>query len=178
MPPARQSGHALRRQAGARIADVVEALRPHGLALQNIASIREQAMGGFVQARSQLWPSKPNEGNEQQAASLALQNIASGARVGTPPMVEQGINSRNRRVCCSCAFCADLHPGSHLWLNEQQAASLALQDIASGARVGTPPMVEQGINSRNRRVCCSCAFCADLHPGSHLWLQALRSRPR
>lgn len=38
-------------QAGARIADVVEALRPHDLALQNIASIREQAMGGFVQVR-------------------------------------------------------------------------------------------------------------------------------
>lgn len=36
-------------QAGARISDVVEALRPHGLTLQNIASIREQAMGGFLQ---------------------------------------------------------------------------------------------------------------------------------
>ena len=38
-------------QAGARIAEVVDALREHGLALQNIASIREQAMGGFVQIR-------------------------------------------------------------------------------------------------------------------------------
>ena len=28
---------------------VVEALRPHGLTLQNFASIREQAIGGFVQ---------------------------------------------------------------------------------------------------------------------------------
>lgn len=37
-------------QAGARIAEVVEQLRPHGLTLQNIASIREQAMGGFLQA--------------------------------------------------------------------------------------------------------------------------------
>lgn len=36
-------------RAGARISDVVEALRPHGLTLQNIASIREQAMGGFLQ---------------------------------------------------------------------------------------------------------------------------------
>mmetsp|Transcript_18685 Transcript_18685/g.56485 ORF Transcript_18685/g.56485 Transcript_18685/m.56485 type:complete len:605 (-) Transcript_18685:704-2518(-) len=36
-------------QAGARIAEVVEQLRPHGLTLQNIASIREQAMGGFLQ---------------------------------------------------------------------------------------------------------------------------------
>lgn len=28
---------------------IVEALRPHGLTLQNFASIREQAVGGFIQ---------------------------------------------------------------------------------------------------------------------------------
>lgn len=28
---------------------VVEALRPHGLTLQNFASIKEQAIGGFIQ---------------------------------------------------------------------------------------------------------------------------------
>lgn len=44
----------VRPQAGARIADVIEGLRAHGLALQNIASIREQAMGGFVQVRACL----------------------------------------------------------------------------------------------------------------------------
>ena len=36
-------------QAGARIQDVVEQLRPHGLTLQNFASIREQSVGGFTQ---------------------------------------------------------------------------------------------------------------------------------
>ena len=36
-------------QAGARIKDVVEALRPHGLTLQNYASIAEQQVGGFLQ---------------------------------------------------------------------------------------------------------------------------------
>uniref|UniRef100_A0A061QTN3 L-galactono-1,4-lactone dehydorogenase n=1 Tax=Tetraselmis sp. GSL018 TaxID=582737 RepID=A0A061QTN3_9CHLO len=36
-------------QAGARVQDVVEALRPHGLTLQNFASIREQQIGGFTQ---------------------------------------------------------------------------------------------------------------------------------
>eukprot|EP00977_Amphora_coffeiformis_P026794 scaffold30342_cov157-Amphora_coffeaeformis.AAC.1 len=36
-------------QAGARVAQVVEALRPHGLTLPNLASIAEQQMGGFVQ---------------------------------------------------------------------------------------------------------------------------------
>ncbi|KAL3136486.1 hypothetical protein ABBQ38_005740 [Trebouxia sp. C0009 RCD-2024] len=36
-------------QAGARVQEVVEALRPHGLTLQNFASIREQAIGGFIQ---------------------------------------------------------------------------------------------------------------------------------
>ncbi|CAG9464777.1 unnamed protein product [Pedinophyceae sp. YPF-701] len=36
-------------QAGARVQEVVEALRPHGLTLQNYASIREQQIGGFTQ---------------------------------------------------------------------------------------------------------------------------------
>ena len=36
-------------QAGARVKEVVEALRPHGLTLQNYASIAEQQIGGFVQ---------------------------------------------------------------------------------------------------------------------------------
>jgi L-galactono-1,4-lactone dehydrogenase len=41
----------VRVQAGARVQEVVEALRPHGLTLQNYASIREQSIGGFTQAR-------------------------------------------------------------------------------------------------------------------------------
>lgn len=36
-------------QAGARVGQVVEALRGHGLTLPNLASIAEQQMGGFVQ---------------------------------------------------------------------------------------------------------------------------------
>uniref|UniRef100_A0A7S2IF32 FAD-binding PCMH-type domain-containing protein n=1 Tax=Haptolina brevifila TaxID=156173 RepID=A0A7S2IF32_9EUKA len=36
-------------QAGARVSDVVEALRPHGLTLRNYASIAEQQIGGFLQ---------------------------------------------------------------------------------------------------------------------------------
>lgn len=39
----------VRLQCGARVQDVVEALRPHGLTLQNFASIREQQIGGFTQ---------------------------------------------------------------------------------------------------------------------------------
>nr|XP_024393620.1 L-galactono-1,4-lactone dehydrogenase, mitochondrial-like [Physcomitrium patens]PNR41397.1 hypothetical protein PHYPA_018800 [Physcomitrium patens] len=39
----------VRVQAGARVAEVVEALRPYGLTLQNYASIREQQIGGFIQ---------------------------------------------------------------------------------------------------------------------------------
>ena len=38
-------------QAGARVQEVVEALRPHGLTLQNFASIREQSIGGYTQVR-------------------------------------------------------------------------------------------------------------------------------
>eukprot|EP00249_Psilotum_nudum_P019764 c27407_g1_i2 orf=207-1967(-) len=36
-------------QAGARVEQVVDALRPHGLTLQNFASIKEQQIGGFTQ---------------------------------------------------------------------------------------------------------------------------------
>jgi len=36
-------------QAGARVSQVLEALRPHGLTLENLASINEQQLGGFVQ---------------------------------------------------------------------------------------------------------------------------------
>ena len=36
-------------QAGARVSQVIEALRPYGLTLPNLASIAEQQMGGFVQ---------------------------------------------------------------------------------------------------------------------------------
>lgn len=36
-------------QAGARVNQVVESLRPHGLTLQNFASITEQQIGGFTQ---------------------------------------------------------------------------------------------------------------------------------
>jgi len=36
-------------QAGARVSQVIDALRPHGLTLPNLASIAEQQMGGFIQ---------------------------------------------------------------------------------------------------------------------------------
>ena len=36
-------------EAGARVSQVVDALRPYGLTLPNLASIAEQQMGGFVQ---------------------------------------------------------------------------------------------------------------------------------
>ena len=41
-------------QAGARVQEVVEKLRPHGLTLQNFASIREQTLGGFIQVNSRV----------------------------------------------------------------------------------------------------------------------------
>lgn len=39
-------------QAGARVEQVVEALKPYGLTLQNYASIKEQQIGGFIQVRA------------------------------------------------------------------------------------------------------------------------------
>lgn len=36
-------------QAGARVSQVIDALRPYGLTLPNLASIAEQQMGGFIQ---------------------------------------------------------------------------------------------------------------------------------
>lgn len=43
----------VRVQAGARVEQVVEALRPHNLTLQNYASVREQQIGGFIQVRGE-----------------------------------------------------------------------------------------------------------------------------
>jgi L-galactono-1,4-lactone dehydrogenase len=36
-------------QAGCRVQQVADALKGHGLSLQNYASIREQQIGGFIQ---------------------------------------------------------------------------------------------------------------------------------
>lgn len=36
-------------QAGCRVQQLADALKPHGLTLQNYASIREQQIGGFTQ---------------------------------------------------------------------------------------------------------------------------------
>ena len=42
----------VRVEAGARVAQLVDGLKEHGLTLQNFASIREQQLGGFVQVYS------------------------------------------------------------------------------------------------------------------------------
>lgn len=39
----------VRVQAGCRVQQVADALKPYGLTLQNYASIREQQIGGFTQ---------------------------------------------------------------------------------------------------------------------------------
>ena len=44
-----ESARTVRVQAGARVSQVVDALRPYNLTLENYASIREQQIGGFVQ---------------------------------------------------------------------------------------------------------------------------------
>jgi hypothetical protein len=41
-------------QAGARVEQVVAALRSHGLTLQNFASIKEQQIGGFIQVQRSI----------------------------------------------------------------------------------------------------------------------------
>ncbi len=45
-------------QAGARVQDVADVLRPMGLSLQNYASIREQTIGGFTQVGVGGWGGK------------------------------------------------------------------------------------------------------------------------
>ena len=44
-----QASSTVKVQAGARVQEVVEELRPYGLTLKNFASIREQSIGGFTQ---------------------------------------------------------------------------------------------------------------------------------
>lgn len=41
----------VRVQAGARVQEVVDAIKPYGLTLQNYASVREQQIGGFIQVK-------------------------------------------------------------------------------------------------------------------------------
>lgn len=53
------STHALcdlqvRVEAGCRVQQVADALKPYGLSLQNYASIREQQIGGFTQVSGGL----------------------------------------------------------------------------------------------------------------------------
>lgn len=43
-------------QAGARVQQVVDALAPHGMTLQNYASISEQQLGGFLQVCTTITP--------------------------------------------------------------------------------------------------------------------------
>jgi L-galactono-1,4-lactone dehydrogenase len=50
----------VRVQAGARVSQVTEALRPHGLVLQNFASIAEQQVGGFIQVSAVRTLTNPN----------------------------------------------------------------------------------------------------------------------
>ena len=51
-------------QAGARVSDVLESLRPYGLTLQNLASINDQQIGGFIQVQpSSLPPFLPSHTN-------------------------------------------------------------------------------------------------------------------
>lgn len=68
----------VRVQAGARVQDVVERLRPHGLTLQNYASIREQSIGGFVQVR--LPPEYPKPYIMYHLCLLLLRGGAKGGR--------------------------------------------------------------------------------------------------
>lgn len=53
----------VRVEAGARVSQLVDGLKEHGLTLQNFASIREQQVGGFVQVRGDLgvFPSNNTE---------------------------------------------------------------------------------------------------------------------
>lgn len=70
----------VRVQAGARVQDVVEALRPHGLTLQNYASVREQQVGGLTQVSAHgTGASLPPV--DEQLVALRLVSPGSGAAV-------------------------------------------------------------------------------------------------
>jgi hypothetical protein len=67
----------VRVQAGATVQEVVEALRPHGLTLQNFASVREQQIGGFIQVSAHGTGSALPPVDEQ-VVSLRLVSSGSG----------------------------------------------------------------------------------------------------
>lgn len=112
----------VRVQAGCRVQQVADALKPHGLTLQNYASIREQQIGGFTQVRArarcvccawqstrstavvQLWPvpccnapplvSCPWEISFTPMANFTPQVSAHGTGATIPPVDEQVVALR------------------------------------------------------------------------------------
>jgi FAD binding domain len=88
----------VRVQAGARVQDVVEALRPHGLTLQNFASVREQQIGGFTQVS------------------------AHGTGAAIPPVDEQVLHALLQLGSGACAAAITQHAQT---CTSQQALNLA-----------------------------------------------------
>jgi len=97
---------------------VVEALRPHGLTLQNFASIREQTMGGFTQVGSH-GSGATIPPVDEQVVSMKLVTPAQGCLELSQVMPCPAL------VCCTWHLSACMRIGLHVGLATSSHASSA-----------------------------------------------------
>ena len=92
----------VRVQAGVRVQQLADALKPYGLALQNYASIREQQVGGFTQVSAHGTGARVPPVDEQVVALRLVTpgkvRAARGARRG-------GVLSSGVLLCCCHGLC-------------------------------------------------------------------------
>ena len=105
-------------QAGCRIAELATALREHGLTLPNYASIREQAIGGFIQARSRCPCTVVNMGPPRPRIHCDYQRHVCALDSG----IEHGMRHALARKP-SCHMCHATHP---FWMRSCLPSRLVL----------------------------------------------------
>lgn len=78
-------------QAGVRVQDLADQLKPHGLTLQNYASIREQTIGGFTQV------------------GVILSHILFLHQILNPKLTFHAAHGDHKALLFSCALCLSWH---------------------------------------------------------------------
>jgi hypothetical protein len=98
-------------QAGCRVQQVADHLLPHGLTLQNYASIREQQIGGFTQVSAHGTGATVPPVDEQVRPPLgrrAAEPSAGAARCGGAPPRRRAAAPAARRPEPACApYCRE-----------------------------------------------------------------------
>ena len=89
-------------QAGARVSQVLDALRPYGLTLQNLASINEQQIGGFMSVSAHgSGATLPSV--DEQVVAYKLVTPSQGTLTLTKPGVQDTPSASPQRPGCGDA---------------------------------------------------------------------------